>query len=61
MRSRNIAVFRNIVNILVKRGHTISTLANRFRQILRVRSKSDLFENYMDKSRILCSLKWCIV
>ena len=50
MRSRNIAVFRNIVYILVTRGHVISTLARRFRQILQVRSKSDIFENYMDKS-----------
>ena len=58
MRSRNIAVFHNIVYILVTRGHVISTLARRFRQILRVRSKSDIFENYMDKSRILCLLKW---
>ena len=41
-RSRNISVFRNIVNILVTRRHVISTLAIRFRQILRVRSKSDL-------------------
>ena len=55
-RSRNIAFFRNIVYILVTRGHVISTLAR-----LSVRSKSDIFENYMDKSRILCLLKWCMV
>ena len=55
-RSRNIAVFRNIVYILVTKGHVISTLAR-----LSVRSKSDIFENYMDKSRILCLLKWCMV
>ena len=61
MHSRNIVVFRNIVYILVTRGHTISTLARRFRQILRIRSRSDIFENYMDKSRILCFPKWCMV
>ena len=61
MGSQNIAVFRNIIYILVTRGHVISTLARRFRQILRVRSKSDIFENYMDKSRIVCLLKWCMV
>ena len=54
MRSRNVAVFRNIVFILVTRGHVITTLARRFRQILRVRSKSDIFEIYIDKFRILC-------
>ena len=45
-RSRNIAVFRNIVNILVTRGHAISTLAIRFRQILRVRSNKGTCENF---------------
>ena len=61
MRSRNITVFRIIVYILVTRGHVISTLARGFRQILRVRRKSDIFENYMDKSRIMCLLKWFIM
>ena len=36
----------------------MSTLARRFRQIIRVRSKSDIFENYMDKSSILCLLNF---
>ena len=61
MRSRNIAVFRNIIYILVTRGHVISALARRFHQFLRVRSKSDIFKNDVDKSRILCLLKWCMV
>ena len=62
MRSRNIAVFRQDIYIFcVTRGHVMSSLARRFRQILRVRSKSDVFENYMDKSRILCLLKWCML
>ena len=61
MRSRNITVFRNIVCILITNGHVISTLARRFRQILRVCSKTNIFENYMDKSRIKCLLKLCMV
>ena len=46
--SWNIAVFRIIVCIL-RRGHVISTLARRFRQILRVRGKyfRKLYEQFV--------------
>ena len=54
MRSLNITVFRNIVYILVTRGHVISKLARRFRQILRVRL-SPIFSKIIWTNPELCA------
>ena len=61
MRSRNIALFRNIIYVLPNKGTCDFDVRRWFRQIFWLRSKSDICEKYIYISRFMSLLKWCVL